>query len=382
MPQRMADPNFRQQQWRNRYDEHVAPINKLVDQLRAEPGDREVPYVPPMYGGVNARLLSIFRDPGPMTQHGRGSGFISMENDDPSAETVKSYFEGAGIGAEDIVPWNAYPWYINRKPNASELRVATEPLKKLIDLLPKLQVVMLHGGSAHQGWRYLLSRFPGIVQSRSLHVIETYHTSRQAFWHKDPEVRQARKEHLGRAFQEAAGKLGGPTRPESVHAPSTSLDSTELPEGSMRPAFQSSSRAPQNRESGKAKSDAKKPALKGKRRMIPAATDLEGRRLTIIAEFRNSNPRRPWTHGWLAFEVLRRAPGGSLPFEDYAKQLFEPSPEIQEMAERISGQPNAYQHFKHIRCDIYRDMVRVDPPLSEEWYRVKRCSGGSRPYEK
>jgi hypothetical protein len=115
--------------------------------------------------------------------------------------------------------------------------------------------------------------------------------------------------------------------------------------------------------------------------VIPSAADLKGRRLTIIPEFRNSNPRRPWTHGWLAFEVLRRAPGGSLSFSAYAKQLFEPDLEIRNMAESIPGQLNAYQQFKHIRCDIFRHVVLVDPPLPDEWYGIQRCSGGSQPHQ-
>lgn len=114
--------------------------------------------------------------------------------------------------------------------------------------------------------------------------------------------------------------------------------------------------------------------------MIPAAEDLEGRTLSITSEFRNQNPRRPNTHGWLAFEVLRRAPGGSLRFRDYARQLFDPTPEIAALARQIRGQANAYQHYKHIRCDIYRGVVKVDPPLPDEWYLTERCSRGSQPH--
>jgi hypothetical protein len=114
--------------------------------------------------------------------------------------------------------------------------------------------------------------------------------------------------------------------------------------------------------------------------MIPVATDLEGRTLTVISEFRHSNPRRPRTHGWLAFEVLRGAPEASLRFEEYARRLFNPDPEIRALAKTIPGEANAYQNYKHIRCDIFRRSVRVDPPLPEEWYQVERCSSGSQPY--
>lgn len=114
--------------------------------------------------------------------------------------------------------------------------------------------------------------------------------------------------------------------------------------------------------------------------MIPSAGDLERRTLTVAAEFRDQNPRRPRTHGWLAFEVLRRAPGGSLRFEEYASHLFNPDQDIRALANTIPGQPNAFQQYKHIRCDIFRGTVRVDPPLPEEWYRVERCSSGTQPY--
>ena len=114
--------------------------------------------------------------------------------------------------------------------------------------------------------------------------------------------------------------------------------------------------------------------------MIPSATDLEGKTLKIADEFRRQNPRRPGTHGWLAFEVLLRAPGGSLRFEEYARRLFNPDAEIQALATTIGGQRNAYQHFKHIRCDIFRRTVQVDPPLPEEWFHKVHGSSGTRPY--
>ena len=64
---------------------HVAPINALVDDLR-QWGRGWVPYVAPIYGGVNAQMLSVLRDPGPMTDSaGKGSGFLCLENDDAAA---------------------------------------------------------------------------------------------------------------------------------------------------------------------------------------------------------------------------------------------------------------------------------------------------------
>ncbi len=130
-----------------------------------------------------------------------------MENDDATAERISGLFAAAGISADDIVPWNAYPWYINNQPTAAQLEAGVEPLRRLLQLLPGLRVVMLHGGSAHDGWKRLIRRHP-LTASRKLSVIETYHTSRRAFWHPDPAERKRRADHLDAAFCSAGDVLG------------------------------------------------------------------------------------------------------------------------------------------------------------------------------
>jgi hypothetical protein len=109
------------------------------------------------------------------------------------------------------------------------------------------------------------------------------------------------------------------------------------------------------------------------------ATDLSGRELTVASEFRDSNPRLPFTHGWLAFEVLRQAPEGSLPFEEYQQRLFSPTGEIRALARQIPGKKDAYHDLKHVRCDIFRGAVIVRPPLPRAWFDVQRCSPGTKP---
>jgi Uracil DNA glycosylase superfamily len=211
MSRLMRDATFRDRQVAGLRGGHIAPINALVDDIVAGGSGLWAPYVAPMYGGTDARVLSVLRDPGPKTNtdHG-GSGFLCMENDDPTAERLSGLFEAAGISATEVVPWNAYPWYINKAPTAGQLEAGVEPMRRLVALLPNLMVVMLHGGSAHDGWRRLLRRHPEIGE-RKLTVIETYHTSRQAFWHRDPAERQRRGEHLEDAFRQAALALGAGT---------------------------------------------------------------------------------------------------------------------------------------------------------------------------
>jgi hypothetical protein len=204
----MRDPQFRQQQADDLRAPHVAPVNALVDELINPAGRGWVPYVASLYGGVNARVLNIHRDPGPKThsQHG-GSGFLCTENDDASAERFATLLDSAGIAVSETLSWNAYPWYINRSPRAAELEAGVEPLRQLLGLLARLRVVMLHGGSARDGWRRLARRHPDLVLR--LEVVPTYHTSNQAFI-GPPEVRAARMTALREAFARTARILQEP----------------------------------------------------------------------------------------------------------------------------------------------------------------------------
>ena len=101
--------------------------------------------------------------------------------------------------------------------------------------------------------------------------------------------------------------------------------------------------------------------------------DLEGRVLIVAPQHRAANPRVPFTHGWLAFEILRRASQQQLTAIEYERRLYNPEPAIAELAAKIPGVRDAYQDLKHIRCDIWRGAVIADPPLTPEWHRLSRC---------
>jgi hypothetical protein len=120
---RMRDPHFRQQQLDGLRLPHIAPVNALVDELNDPGGRGSVPYLVPAYGGVAARVLCVLRDPGPKTNATQGgSGFLSPENDDPTARRFAALLDGAGLPVSEILAWNAYPWYINGKPRAADWR--------------------------------------------------------------------------------------------------------------------------------------------------------------------------------------------------------------------------------------------------------------------
>lgn len=209
MARQMREEAFRIEQEQGRYAPHVRPVNEMVDALRDQDGRGWMPHVAPWHGGVEARVLSILRDPGPKTQEGAGSGFLCVENDDPTAELQVQLFEGAGIAPRDVTPWNAYPWYINRSPKVAEIQAGIEVLKQLLELMPKVEVVLLQGGEAQDAWRRLLKTHPGAVRERSLKVVSTYHPGRQALFTPDPEERARRAQHRVDSFQTVGDLLRG-----------------------------------------------------------------------------------------------------------------------------------------------------------------------------
>ena len=206
MPRSMADAAFRQQQLDDVYAPHIAPINRYVDELR-EQGRGWLPSVAPLHGGTRARVLSILRDPGPATQEGTGSGFLCTENDDGSAELMSLLLAGAGLSPFDLLPWNAYPWHINKAPTASQLDAGIPTVLRLLDLAPSIEVVLLQGNDADHGWRRLLRLHPGIERERGLTVVRTFHPSPQALFTKDPAERAARVARREEAFREVASLL-------------------------------------------------------------------------------------------------------------------------------------------------------------------------------
>jgi hypothetical protein len=137
---------------------HVIPLTDFVRRLQAERG-AVVPWFDPTEAGAEARILLLFENPGRRADATQGSGFISADNDDKSAENMWSFFHEAGIDRRrDVVAWNIVPWYLgdDRKigeVRASDIEEARPALFELLGLLPQLRAVVLFGRKAQAGWR-------------------------------------------------------------------------------------------------------------------------------------------------------------------------------------------------------------------------------------
>ncbi|MFP3515746.1 uracil-DNA glycosylase [Pseudomonas sp. SIMBA_077] len=140
---------------------HIAPLTIYVERLRAEHPDWEFQDFDPMDGGVEADMLFLLEKPGPMTSLNakrKGSGFISRNNDDSTAEALFTFMKQAGIDRKRVVLWNVIPgWNGTIKIKPDERRAGVEELAHLLKLLPKLRTVVLVGRQAGKAAKFMQS---------------------------------------------------------------------------------------------------------------------------------------------------------------------------------------------------------------------------------
>ena len=157
---------------------HVAPLNDWVRKLRIRLGPNAiVPWFDPYDGGCEARILWLLEAPGPKATRVRGgSGFISPNNNDGTAQNSWETRVEAGVSREFVVHWNVIPYYIGthtkiRAFDHNDIAAVGPLIAELLSLLPKLRVVILGGKAAQKVWRDYAP------YDDKLHVIECPHPS-------------------------------------------------------------------------------------------------------------------------------------------------------------------------------------------------------------
>jgi len=157
---------------------HVAPLNNWVLDLRKRLGPEAiVPWFDPWDGGIGAKILWLLEAPGPKaTKERGGSGFVSCNNNDGTAENTWETRNEAGVKRDLVVHWNVIPYYLGNDqqilpPDPTDIEAVGPLIAELLDLLPNLQVVILGGNAAKRVWRRHGPKTTG------LHVIESRHTS-------------------------------------------------------------------------------------------------------------------------------------------------------------------------------------------------------------
>lgn len=122
-------------------------LDKYLEELRNRRTGMfgDIPRFSDKDGRTAAQVLFLFQDPG--KSGAAKSGVVDRCNKDPSAASFREANEGI-LNRKRTVSWNAIPWAIqgtvaDKKQLVREWRL----IPRLLNALPKVEVVILCGGS-------------------------------------------------------------------------------------------------------------------------------------------------------------------------------------------------------------------------------------------
>jgi hypothetical protein len=152
----------------------------VEERRRGRRPDAVLPHFDPAEAGIEARALVLLEAPGPKTvPEWGGSGFISVDNNDPTAQNMWTARNDTGLH-DHVLAWNIVPWVLGRasvKPAASDLAQGAVELRGLLGLLPDLRVIILSGQKAQEGWDTHLE----LTIGDHYRVLRTVHPAGQSF---------------------------------------------------------------------------------------------------------------------------------------------------------------------------------------------------------
>lgn len=150
---------------------HMAKLTDWVAGLRKRFPDQEFPDFDPLGGGVASDMLFLKEKPGPRTSRiGGGSGFVSVDNNDPTAEAARRFLHAAAIDHARTCNWNLIPgWDQTIRYRARDWQSGLPLLFELLELLPALRVIILAGKVAQ--------RAKGDLEAADYTVVCSAHTS-------------------------------------------------------------------------------------------------------------------------------------------------------------------------------------------------------------
>ncbi len=190
IPRSLADKRECERRRSLLLEPHMRELTSYVRALREKyPAPRYyIPDFDPHDGGVNAKALFLFEKPGRKTSpENKGSGFISRNNNDKTAENTFNFMRAAKIPREQTCTWNTIPfWDGDRSLNTEEKKIGLMELQSLIGLLKYLKVIMLVGNVSKGAEKMLSKTFGGKVVT-SAHPSPIVYATNKKMWDKIPE---------------------------------------------------------------------------------------------------------------------------------------------------------------------------------------------------
>lgn len=175
----------------------------VEDRRRTRQPGIVVPHFDPAETGIRSQVLLLLEAPGPKTvPEWGGSGFISVDNNDPTAQNVWRTRDEVGLH-HGILAWNIVPWVLGRasvKPTPVELAQGAVELRGLLELLPDLRAIVLSGQKAQAGWDAYLD----LALGDRYRVLRTVHPAGQSF------AQAGAKENFAATLAKAAAFIDQP----------------------------------------------------------------------------------------------------------------------------------------------------------------------------
>ncbi|MBG6085872.1 uracil-DNA glycosylase family protein [Zhihengliuella flava] len=192
--------------WERRYEEHIAPVNRLLDETAMLRPESSMSYVDPVHDVDQAKIVSLYSNVGTAD----ASGFISAG--EPEAVTRQLGLQWQlGLRPEYLMPWNVHPWHTAGEPNGRlqppQIRAGLKPLLRLLKVADRTSVIVAHGTEAHRLTEQLLKTENPLLWRRGFKVYKVKSFGGRAFA-GSPERQHAALEEIRTAYQDAMARTG------------------------------------------------------------------------------------------------------------------------------------------------------------------------------
>lgn len=108
---------------------HIAPLQAITEEIIVTHPDAEAPIFDPEGPGTRARLMMVYQRPNAIAST---TGFICIENSDPTARQATEFFQQSGIAKQNCLLWNVVFFSLatitllgKNAPNLGHARVLT-----------------------------------------------------------------------------------------------------------------------------------------------------------------------------------------------------------------------------------------------------------------
>ncbi len=132
-----------------RYEEQIAPVNRLLDETALLRPGSSVSYVDPQHDVDQVKIISLFSNIGTAD----GGGFITPGDSD-AAERMLALQWQLGLRPEYVMPWNVSPWHVPGEANGrfepAQITSGLKPLLRMLKQVPRASVLVAHGTEAHR----------------------------------------------------------------------------------------------------------------------------------------------------------------------------------------------------------------------------------------